>query len=160
LPLVIGYGNPLRGDDGFGWQMAQQLAGLLPEDSATVLAAHQLTPELAEPISAASRVLFVDARDDGRPGELAVLGLTDDGAPPATFSHDVDPSALLTLALTLYGRCPPAVILSVGGSDFGYGLGLSPAVEAATPAALERAAELLGLQLAGPDRRRAESCTR
>src|SRR5688500_920322 len=74
-PLVIGYGNPLRGDDGFGWQIAQQLAGLLIDESVTVLAVQQLTPELAEAVGRASLVMFVDAHAGGRPGQLVVRAL-------------------------------------------------------------------------------------
>jgi hydrogenase maturation protease len=48
--LIIGYGNPLREDDGVGWQVADQLLKN-SEGSIKVLTAHQLTPELAEPIS-------------------------------------------------------------------------------------------------------------
>ena len=29
--LVIGYGNPLRGDDGVGWRVAEAAAAVLPD---------------------------------------------------------------------------------------------------------------------------------
>jgi hydrogenase maturation protease len=44
--LLIGYGNPLRGDDGLGWQVADQVARDA-DKSIKVVATHQLTPELA-----------------------------------------------------------------------------------------------------------------
>ncbi len=56
--LVIGLGNPLRSDDGIGWRLAAQLparAGLV------VRCRQQLTPELAEDLAAAERVLLLDA---------------------------------------------------------------------------------------------------
>ena len=58
--LIIGYGNPLRGDDGLGWRAAEQLAEIIPQSEAEVIACHQLTPELAEPISRARLVIFID----------------------------------------------------------------------------------------------------
>jgi len=133
LPLVIGYGNPLRADDGVGWQVAQRLADILPPDAATVIAAHQLTPELAEPISRAGLVVFVDAAADGEPGQVASRPVLLPADSALTFSHDVEPSTLLELAGALYGAGPPGVVISVAGADFGYGHDLSDVVRAALP---------------------------
>ena len=49
--LILGYGNPLRSDDGLGWQVAVQLFRTNTSPEVLVLPCHQLTPELAEPIS-------------------------------------------------------------------------------------------------------------
>jgi hydrogenase maturation protease len=57
--LVIGIGNPLRGDDGVGWWLAQRAERWLPPSQ--LRAVRQLTPELASDIAAAARVLFIDA---------------------------------------------------------------------------------------------------
>ena len=58
--LVIGYGNPLRGDDGFGGLAAgyvekRQIPGL------EVIVFHQLNPELAAVASNSSHAIFLDA---------------------------------------------------------------------------------------------------
>ena len=52
---IVGYGNPLRGDDGVGQEVATALlrqknsgGGLA---SATIICAHQLLPEMALDIS-------------------------------------------------------------------------------------------------------------
>jgi hydrogenase maturation protease len=57
--LVIGIGNPLRRDDGAGWWLARRAEPWLP--AAQLRTVHQLTPELAEDLAAAARVLFIDA---------------------------------------------------------------------------------------------------
>jgi Ni,Fe-hydrogenase maturation factor len=57
--LVIGIGNPLRGDDGVGWWLAERAETLKP--TPRVLRVQQLTPELAAELAAARRVLFIDA---------------------------------------------------------------------------------------------------
>lgn len=163
LPLVIGYGNPLRADDGFGWQVAKQLAATLPAETATVLTLHQLTPELANEITRATLVVFVDVHADGEPGKLVVRTLFQDADQPAAFSHDVDAQAVLALAQTLYGVCPPAVMVSVGGGDFGYGVGLSPAVAATIPDVLAHVIDIIksgGLSAVALHDERTESCTR
>ena len=61
--LIIGYGNPLRGDDGVGWEVASRLAATIPEEAAHIMTVHQLTPELAESVSEAELVIFIDASD-------------------------------------------------------------------------------------------------
>lgn len=145
--LVIGYGNPLRTDDGLGWVVAQrlkrELAGGDLGGDVVVLAEHQLTPELAEPISRARRVIFVDAREGSRPGrvECRAVAPTRDGS--LAFSHDVDPASLVQMARLLYGACPTSFIVSVDGAAFGYGTALSPVVQAAVPEVVERLRELL-----------------
>src|SRR5271169_1528567 len=53
--LIIGYGNPLRSDDGFGWHAGRLLAQSLADQDAKIITCHQLTPELAETLSQSSR---------------------------------------------------------------------------------------------------------
>lgn len=117
--LVIGYGNPLRGDDGFGYRAAERIPG--------ATAVHQLTPELMESIARAGRVLFLDASAEGVAGEIrrrAIRPAPDGDA----FTHHATPEALLAGALALYGRAPEAEILTVVGADFSLREDLSPAV--------------------------------
>ena len=61
--LVIGYGNTLRGDDGVGQKVAEVIASL-GLSGIRALSCHQLTPELADPISEVRMVVFVDATVD------------------------------------------------------------------------------------------------
>lgn len=141
--LVIGYGNPLREDDGVGWAAAELLRAELPAGRARCIACHQLLPELAEPVSQAGLVLFVDARAAGAPGALELRPVAPDAELPAGMTHTFGPGALLALAERLYGRCPPAQLATVAGASFGYGETLSPAVRAALPELAARARALL-----------------
>jgi hydrogenase maturation protease len=141
--LVIGYGNPLRGDDGLGWYAAEQLADSLTVEGVTILAHHQLTPELAEAISRVDLALFIDARCDGRPGELRCEAVAPNQPSSGSFTHQFDPPALLTCAQALYGACPAAFLLSVTGVSFGYEEALSEPVLGAVPRLLERIHELI-----------------
>jgi hydrogenase maturation protease len=135
---VIGYGNPLRADDGLGWHVAQQLGAELAADGIVVVAAHQLAPELAEPVSRASLAVFVDAREGPEPGRVRCETIESDGMAPLSFSHDVDPPTILELARELFGSRPPALLISVDGADFSYGVELSPVVRAALPTVLRQ----------------------
>jgi hydrogenase maturation protease len=120
--LIIGYGNPLRGDDGFGYRAAERIPG--------AIAVHQLTPELMDPIARADRVLFLDAAVEGAPGEIRRRRVEPQSAGPA-FSHHATPESLLAGALTLYGRAPDAELITVTGANFSLSDELSPAVERA-----------------------------
>jgi hydrogenase maturation protease len=136
--LIVGYGNPLRSDDGLGWHAVQQLTAVLREADVHILACHQLTPELAEPLSRADLAVFIDAAQDGPPGMLSCRRIVPQPAAPGAFSHHLTPFSLLACVQALYDACPEALMLSVSGVFFGYGEQLSPAVQAALPSLVER----------------------
>lgn len=129
--MIIGYGNPLRGDDGVGWRVVEALTAELPAEEA--LTVHLLTPELAEPISRARIVVFVDASVGELPGDVKCFPLAP--APGRPGSHETNPAGLLALAAELFGRCPPAHMVTITGQSFDVGESLSESVEAAVPAA-------------------------
>jgi len=130
--LIIGYGNPLRGDDGIGWKVVHQLAKLAG-DSTTVLAVHQLTPELAEPIGEASLIIFIDACYEGQPGSWTCETIHPGPKPLDAYTHYFTPMNLLSYTQAMYGASPNALLISVAGSSFDCGEELSPRVEAIVP---------------------------
>lgn len=111
-PVIIGYGNPLREDDGLGWRAADLLAGHPDLGEAEIIQRHQLLPELAEDLLEASPVLFMDAAVDLAPGEVCCDRL--EAKQLSGASHDFGPSQLLWLAQDLYG-CRPTAYLIRGG---------------------------------------------
>ena len=50
LILIVGFGNPLRADDGVGWYVINLLQHVSFEHSVKLLACHQLMPELVEEV--------------------------------------------------------------------------------------------------------------
>ncbi len=141
--LVIGYGNPLRGDDGFGWHAARSLCQDEAGSILEVIACHQLTPELAEPMSRAQLVIFIDAELGEVPGQLSCQAVEPQLGFTASLSHQLDPPTLLAWAQSLYGTCPPAVLLCVTGQSFAHEEELSPAMRAALPAVQAKVHELV-----------------
>ncbi len=146
--LIIGYGNPLRGDDGVGWHAARELTQTRCEPHVRVLACHQLTLDLAEPISQADAVIFIDACQpmatapgtiptsaQHLPGgdRLFLQPVHPDPATPGISSHHLTPAALLTGTRVLYGTCPEAVQFGIWGGTFGYTEALSAEVAACIP---------------------------
>ena len=139
--LVIGFGNPLRGDDGLGGRAAAEIAARWPDVS--VLTPQQLTLDLAEPISRARLVLLFDAAAGETPGSIAYRAVTFDPAVAGTLHHHVSPGALLSAVHALYGQAPPMILLTVSGQAFDFAQGLSPAVEATLPDLIARVADLI-----------------
>lgn len=128
--LVIGYGNTLRGDDGFGPLAAQLIAARSPPDVA-VLVVHQLGPELAPDIGKAGTVVFLDAAAAGEPGRLTAAAVAPHDLSATTISHSLAPGSLLALTRAVYGAAPAATLVTAAASSFAHGDALSPAVRAA-----------------------------
>jgi hydrogenase maturation protease len=151
--LIIGYGNPLRGDDGVGWHAAQRLAALFRESETEVMTCRQLTPELAEPVSRANVVVFIDAEQGEPAGRLSCQPIIPDASLPCTFSHHLTPLNLLGLAQRLYGTCPQAIVFSMCSRSFGYGEELSAPVAAALPELIGRIRTLVSRRKRTPANR-------
>ena len=142
--LVIGYGNTLRSDDGAGviaaTRLAEQASTL--QQAPRVIAAQQLTPDLAENIASAAQVVFVDAyAADQRDAGLRVESLSrGDTQPSAALDHHADPAALLQLADNVYGKRPTAWVVGIPAFNFDIGESVSPA----TLHRIDEAVALLG----------------
>jgi hydrogenase maturation protease len=92
-----------------------------------------LTPELAEPISQAHCVIFVDAHAGVPAGQIAIQPLQP-GASAAI--HRFDPETLLAWSQQLYGHAPEAFLIGIGAESFDLGEGLSPGAMRAANQAL------------------------
>ena len=133
--LVIGYGNTLRGDDGVGPRVAEAV-GHLRLPGVRTLICPLLTPELADPISRAEKVIFVDAAVDApkavqwrklEPNESSQL-----------MAHAADPRTMLALARDVFGRVPEAWWLTIPAEDLGFHEDFSPAAQRGFAEAMEK----------------------
>lgn len=126
--LIIGYGNPLRGDDGAGWHAVRDLQALLHEDNIRFLTLHQLGPELSELLSGTLSVIFIDGCIGERPGEISCMRLQPaDTVEP--LHHHLTPETLLSYTISLYGRVPYGILYTITGLSFGFDESLSPVVQ-------------------------------
>lgn len=161
--LLIGIGNELRGDDGAGRRVADQVEALgLP--GVSVRSVQQLVPELVEELAGPALVLFVDADPLARqvtvqpvPGPQVlgpqVLG-PDLGPPPVgasapaparePVSHHATPAGLFRLARLLGTEPPRGYVIHVPAPELGLGLRLSPAAETGVRVAIAAARRLIG----------------
>jgi hydrogenase maturation protease len=115
--LIVGIGNPLRGDDGLGWAVAEQLSRN-SQPGYAIHTVYQLTPELAQQMADARLVVMIDASHEGVPGELRIRALPTSAQPSAVGTHYSTPEELAALTTALYGHCPPVVVVSMTGADF------------------------------------------
>jgi hydrogenase maturation protease len=138
--LIVGFGNPLRGDDGAGWRAAEELEPKVSGRGVEVITCQQLTPELAEIVSGSRIVFFVDAQY-GVPGTVTCSPVRPQ-APTEAFSHQLSPGAVLGLAQELYREAPVAFTFSISGECFDVGEGLSPQVRENLSDLVERVAAM------------------
>jgi hydrogenase maturation protease len=130
------------------WQVAVELFRTNKSRNVEVLPCHQLTPELADTISKAEAVLFIDCARDGVPGQLRCEELRwQTGSGSGSYTHDLSPGALLELASQVYGSCPRAYLLTICGQSFDTGETLSPVVMQQLPKLKERVRQLLAEHL-------------
>lgn len=115
--LVIGFGNPLRGDDGVGYRLAKALEELEGEDL-VCLCLLQLTPELATEMSNANEVWFLDAEAEGEPGAISCRRLQPLESISDRWTHDLSPQGLLDLCASLYAESPRTLLMTIAGESF------------------------------------------
>jgi hydrogenase maturation protease len=147
--LIIACGNPLRGDDAVAWRIAESLASHTVSSDVEIVTSQQLTPEMAESVSRAESVVFVDTSAAEPPGSLSVVPIAAAEDRSASMTHRLTPTAILAMSNALYGKGPlHAFLLTVGGESFDLSKGLSPAVSQAVPAAVKRIEALFARVLA------------
>lgn len=136
--LILGYGNLDRQDDGVAWHILLSLANLLGRDipssleegfkstgqSPDLLFTLQLTPDISETIAKYDRVCFVDAHTGSVPEEVHVSEIKAHFQ-SSPFTHHMTPATCLTLAETIYGCTPHAILISARGYEFGFARSLS-----------------------------------
>jgi hydrogenase maturation protease len=132
--LLIGIGNPLRGDDGVAHHVVEFIA---PAAFLSWRAVHQLTPEVADEIAGADAVFFLDA--DPRSTETSVEKLHTCEPIAAPFSHNLNPASVLELARRLFGFSGEAFLCHIPAKRFEHGQELSPEAQAAA----KRAASII-----------------
>ncbi|ATJ81355.1 hydrogenase maturation protease [Halomonas beimenensis] len=140
--LVVGLGNPDRGDDGVGVLLATRLADSLP-DGVGLLTGGRDVLSLIDDWAGYDVMLALDAAAPmGHPGR--VHRLTSSGEWPVETQAPLSGHALglfeaLALARTLHLPVPHSVVIfAIEAADLTPGAPLSPAVAAAMPGMVER----------------------
>jgi hydrogenase maturation protease len=115
--LVIGYGNPIRGDDGIGLYIAGKFLDR-EEEGIHVWLLHQLHLEGIEEMLEYDLVMLADCRME-EPG-MVLARLADEENDARASSHHLTPQAMLKLGRSLYNRNTELYICSVKGEAFDF----------------------------------------
>ncbi len=142
--VILGYGNPSRGDDALGPLLLDRIADLPGHPE--LITDFQLQVEHAADLEEAGLALFLDAGAScSPPWRLERLRAQQD---VGYTTHALSPAAVLAVFRQVYGKePPPAFLLTVAGESFELGAGLSKGAAAH----LESAAALVERLLAEPD---------
>ena len=144
--IVIGIGNPLRGDDALGYVVVNAFNEKYGEgELADVDCFHmqQLGLELLPYFEDCEVLIFVDASVKVDVGALQMELIEPGSMVDNPVSHFFDPETLLSSTYALYQAHPKTYLLSVGASDFEIREGLSEKIEASVPKVLEKIESIL-----------------
>jgi hydrogenase maturation protease len=136
LPMivVIGVGNPDRGDDGAGRETARRLRASGLEEATIVACDGEATALLAH-FEGADAAILIDACVSGAaPGTVRRFDAAEAPLPSAAFglsSHGLGLSEAIELARTLGALPPRCVVYAIEGQRFDVGAPLSDAAAAA-----------------------------
>ena len=138
--LVAGVGNIFLSDDGFGPEVVRHIAGdsePLPAQARLVdygIRGMHLAYDLLEGYDA---LVMIDAcQEPGAAGELVILEIGPDDVRGREFdAHGMDPVAVLSALPDLGGQLPPTYLVGCRPGQLSEGIGLTPAVRSAVPAA-------------------------
>jgi len=137
---VICFGNELHGDDGFGPAVHGRLAGMRLPAGVRLFRADTAGVAALPLFEGCGRVVLVDAVSGfGTPGSLHTLP-PEAVAPEAEASgHGFGIGGLLRLAAAMLPTLPAICLVGVEAARVAaFSPGLSPEVDAALPAAIER----------------------
>lgn len=144
--LVAGIGNIFLGDDGFGVEVIKELEGIALPDWVQIadygIAGMHLAYDL---MGGYDTTILLDATPHGRPpGTLSLIEAdTEDLAASASIdAHGMQPEAVFRLLRLLGGDAGRVLIVGCEPACLDEGIGLSPEVAAAVPAAVRAVTEL------------------
>lgn len=162
--LVIGLGNPILGDDGVGWVVAQEVERRLHASSSLSSPGQQNTPITIECLSLAGislmermigyeRIILIDSLNTGKYPQGAVITFSLASLEDLTYghsasAHDLSLKRALELGRTMGASLPDEENIQVVAIEaahvYDFTEELSPEIAAAVPKAVETTLKLLG----------------
>ena len=151
--VVVGLGNPLLGDDGVGWKVAEEVKRRLGEDSAVTVECFSLAGlSLMEQLIDYDRVILIDSLNTGQHAQGEVVTFTLDSLEDLTYghsasAHDVSLKKALSVGRNMGEKLPADedihVIAIEAQHVYDFKEELTPAVESSVPVAVQQVFELL-----------------
>jgi hydrogenase maturation protease len=155
--LIVGLGNPILGDDGVGWRVAERLQARLPASLPTAagIQVEIVTLSLGglslmEHLIGYTHVIIIDALNSGQKPPGAVTVCTLDELPNRAVghlssAHDTSLQNALQVGRSLDAKLPEKIYIVGIESPFVYDFSehLSPPATAALPQAEQQVIDLL-----------------
>ncbi len=146
--MILGLGSPLRGDDGVGCAVAQELAHHRLPENVEVIDGGTPGVGLVNLLEGRQRAIIVDAAEMGRaPGEV-VRFLPEDvmltGSNDRFSLHRTGVADALALARELDLALPQIVVFGVQPGEVGWREGLSAPVQGAVDRVVQAILQELG----------------
>ena len=158
--LIIGLGNPILGDDGVGWVVAEQVRSVLLNPQSTIPNPQSVEVDCAslgglslmERLTDAERVILVDAiftgtQPVGTVSRFLLDELPDLSAGHSASAHDTSLRNALhvgrDMAILLPKDEDVTIVTIEADNVYDFSQELSPAVAAAVPVALKSVLELI-----------------
>lgn len=149
--LILGFGNPDRGDDGVAWYILSEIAGhfntSLREEQIECCLVQlnneidiwfnlQLIPEISEQLAYYNRAVFVDAHTVDIKEDIRIIDIKPEFQ-NSPFTHHLTPSSCLSLTKLLFGKYPESKLVSVRGFSFEFTDKLSTKTQSLANQAIE-----------------------
>jgi len=149
--LVIGLGNPILGDDGVGWKVAEALSPVVSRQLSVELDTAALGGlSLMERLLGYDRVVLVDSMETGQGPVGSVqtfplASLPDPMSGHSASAHDTSLMTALRTAEQIGAEIPNRVdVVAIEAKNvYDFSEELSPPVAAAVPVAVEKVLELI-----------------
>jgi len=149
--LVIGLGNPILGDDGVGWAVAESLQSAVRCPPSTVIETASLGGlSLMERMLGYDRVVLVDSMETGQSPVGSVqtfplASLPDPMSGHSASAHDTSLMTALRTAKQIGAEIPNRVdVVAIEAQNvYDFSEELSPPVAAAVPVAVDKVLELI-----------------
>ncbi|HSG14754.1 MAG TPA: hydrogenase maturation protease [Anaerolineae bacterium] len=146
--LVVGLGNPILGDDGIGWRVADAVLARCPDVEVDCLALGGLS--LMERLVGYERVIIIDSIQirNGKIGQVysfSLEELPDLSSGHTTAAHDTSLQTALKMGRAMGAKLPDELYVVGVEAERVYDFSeeLSPQVAAAIPVAAQTVVELL-----------------
>ena len=140
--IILGYGNPDRGDDGVAYHLLKELIEKYSKNQTDLIYFQetgfleltadidlwfnlQLIPEISQKLSQYEKAIFLDAHTAEISEPLFIQEIRPSYKNSA-FTHHLTPASCLELAEKLFQHAPQATLISVRGFSFDFSQELSP----------------------------------
>jgi hydrogenase maturation protease len=158
--LIIGLGNPILGDDGVGWVVAEQIKTILADRPSSEAHAPSIEVDCAslgglslmERLTGAERVILIDSiftgtKAVGTVSQFSLEEIPDLTAGHSASAHDTSLRTALNLGRSMHIDLPEdgnVIIVAIEAEAvYDFSQELSPAVAAAVPIAVKAVLDLI-----------------